>query len=72
MAEARSKNAWQHTATLLALLANLHRDPKSAKAYAPNDFNPHHRPKPIQIDSLHGMRGMFETFTPTPEGEIHD
>jgi len=25
---------------LLALLANVHRDPKKTKAFTPNDFNP--------------------------------
>ncbi|MBT3277758.1 MAG: hypothetical protein HN370_00080 [Phycisphaerales bacterium] len=56
----------------MALLANIHRDPKTTKAYTPNDFNPHHQPKPIPIDSLRDMRGAFENFTPTPEGDPHD
>ena len=71
MAEARSKTSWHHTATLMALLANIHRDPKT-RAYTPNDFNPHHNKTPKRIESLRTLRGAFETFTSTPEGEIHD
>ncbi len=41
MAEARGREAWGRTATLLALLANLHRDPKKHRAFRPSDFNPY-------------------------------
>jgi hypothetical protein len=50
MAEAKSKDSWQHTSTLLALLANINRDPKKQKAFAPDDFNPYkneQKKKPI-------------------------
>ena len=40
MAEARSKDNWQHPAALLALLANAHRDPKKTGPFKPDDFNP--------------------------------
>ena len=41
MAEARCREAWNHTSAVLALLANIHRDPKKGKAFKPSDFNPY-------------------------------
>ncbi len=41
MGEARSRQAWAHTSSLLAMLANIHRDPKKSRTYKPADFNPH-------------------------------
>ena len=41
MAEARSRQRWAHTSSLLALLANAHRDPKKNRPFTPADFNPH-------------------------------
>jgi hypothetical protein len=43
MAEARSQQAWSHTSAVLALLANVHRDPKKSRTYKQADFNPHLR-----------------------------
>jgi hypothetical protein len=43
MGEARSRQLWAHTSTLLAMLANVHRDPHKTRAYKPAEFNPHVR-----------------------------
>jgi hypothetical protein len=40
MAEGRQREAWNHTAALMALLANCHRDPKRSRAFRPDDFHP--------------------------------
>ena len=41
MAESKSKDSWNHTASLMALLANAHRDKKrKSSPYKPSDFNP--------------------------------
>ena len=40
MAEGRQREAWNHTAALLALLANCHRDPKRSSAFTVTDFHP--------------------------------
>lgn len=40
MAEGKSKDAWQHTSAILALIANVNRDPKKTKLFKPSDFNP--------------------------------
>jgi hypothetical protein len=41
MGEARSQILWSHTSSILAMLANIHRDAKRSKVYHPSDFNPH-------------------------------
>ena len=40
MAEARTRHDWSQTSSLLALIANAHRDPKKAKPFKPSDFDP--------------------------------
>ena len=53
MAEARSRDAWAHTSTVLAMIANANRDPKRTRAFRPGDFDPYsqkssaERPTPI-------------------------
>lgn len=46
MAEARQSDLWNHTAALLALLANAHRDPKKTRPLKPIDFHPNRRATP--------------------------
>lgn len=41
MAEARSKATWGHTSSVLALIANVNRDPRKGKPFMPDQFNPH-------------------------------
>jgi hypothetical protein len=41
MAEGRNKVLWCHTSSLMALIANCHRDPKKTSQYRPDDFNPY-------------------------------
>lgn len=43
MAEAKSRQAWNHTSAVLAMLANVHRDAKKTRAFRPADFHPHRR-----------------------------
>ena len=65
MAEGRAKDAWQHTSSLLALIANVNRDPKKTKAFKPSDFNPtlnqSSRPDVIVVDkeNVSLLRQMF-------------
>ena len=40
MAQARQQDNWNHTAALLAMLANVNRDPKKGRAFKPADFHP--------------------------------
>jgi len=41
MAEGRSKQMWTHTSCIMALIANVNRDPKKTRAFKPDDFNPY-------------------------------
>jgi len=40
MAQARQAERWNHTAAILAMLANVNRDPKKGRALKPADFHP--------------------------------
>ena len=40
MADAKQTDAWNHTAAVLAMLANTHRNPKKARPFKPSDFHP--------------------------------
>ena len=42
MADARLDERWSHTASLMALIANIHR-PRSGRRFTPDDFNPRPR-----------------------------
>jgi hypothetical protein len=46
MTQARQSENWNHTAALLAMLANVHRDPKKGRALKPADFHPLPKPQP--------------------------
>jgi hypothetical protein len=46
--EVRLQRPWQHTASMMALYANCHRDPAKNKAFSPDDFNPFPASKPKQ------------------------
>jgi hypothetical protein len=62
MADGRLRSAWGRTSALMAMLANVNRDPKRRrKPYAASEFNPYHagkrRPgnrvgKDISVDRL--------------------
>ena len=40
MAEARQREAWTRTASIMALIANANRDHKKTRAFKPSDFDP--------------------------------
>lgn len=49
------KDEWARTGSLMALLANCHRDPKRSRAYRPSDFDPFARsaaPMKVGVDVL--------------------
>jgi len=41
MAEARARDHWAHTSSILALVANVNRDPKKTRPFKPSDFDPY-------------------------------
>ncbi len=61
MGEARSRQYWAHTSSVLALLANLHRDPKKTRLYKPADFNPHLRGREVTIRKV-GVSVLKQVF----------
>ena len=61
MAESRSRDAWNRTASVMALLANLHRDPKKRGAYKPAEFHPQQTTQktPVPMDGFKMMKTVF-------------
>jgi len=63
MAEARGRDAWGRTARVLALLANIHRDPKKHRAFRPSDFNPYETKRrsgiPIKAKDIGLLKKVF-------------
>jgi hypothetical protein len=65
MTQARQEDNWNHTAAAMALLANVHRDPKRGRAFKPADFHPamtkreKTHPRPVK-----GEIGMLKIFLP--------
>lgn len=73
MAEARQSDLWNHTAALLALLANAHRDPKKTRPLKPADFHPHRKPTlnspaPPKAD-ISLLKTVFVDRRPLPRGD---
>jgi len=70
MAEARSRQQWHHTAALLALIANCHRDAKRHRPYVPEDFLPRpanaERSTAMPITDLSILKAVF-VDRPRPE-----
>jgi len=55
MAQARQQDGWNHTAALLAMLANVNRDPRKGRAFRPADFHP--IPAPKRTESPPALKG---------------
>ncbi len=45
MAEGRSRETWEHTSAILAMLANVNRLKKTSRKFTPLDFDPYAREK---------------------------
>ncbi len=60
MAESRVRDEWNRTASLMALLANVNRDPKKHGPYKAPDFHPlEHKTERIPIGE--GSIGLLKT-----------
>jgi len=46
MAESRSHAEWGRVASLMALIANVNRDPQKHRPFRPGDFDPHEAREP--------------------------
>lgn len=69
MAEARGREAWAHTSAILALIANVNRDPKRTRPYKPGDFDPYSaRDKRSEAIAITDMAFLKDAFAPgSPE-----
>jgi hypothetical protein len=64
MAEARGRDNWAHTSAVLALVANVNRDPKKTRAYKPSDFDPYSaREKRDEAIEVTDMAVLQDAFT---------
>jgi len=62
MVGARRQDQWSHTAAVLALTANVHRNPKKrSKPYSPAEFHPLVERKPVTITKT-GIRVLKRVF----------
>ena len=63
MAEARGRDNWAHTSAILALVANVNRDPKKTRAYKPADFDPYaakdRRDEAIEVTDMATLKDAF-------------
>lgn len=67
MAEARGREAWAHTSGILALIANVNRDPKKTRPYKPGDFDPYSaRDKRSEAIAITDMAFLKDAFAPAP------
>ena len=66
MAEGRTRESWNHTSVVLALLANVHRDPRRrSDPFMPAEFHPYERPRaaePLKVD----ITVLRDVFVPRP------
>jgi hypothetical protein len=59
MANARQHETWNHTASLMALIANCHRDSKKRRQpYKPQEFHPAYLTKKKQNSQIHRGKGF--------------
>lgn len=66
MAEGRQRDQWSHTSLVLAVLANIHRDPKRAGRYTSDDFNPFTARKPVTMKA--GVGILKQVFVDSRKG----
>lgn len=50
---------WNHTASIMALLAAIHTDTSKASAPTPADFHPFHDPPPLPKASPELLKSLF-------------
>jgi hypothetical protein len=70
MAEARGRDNWAHTSAVLALVANVNRDPKKTRAYKPSDFDPYSaKDKRDEAIEVTDMGVLKDAFLPASAGQ---
>ena len=73
MADARQAEEWNHTAAILAMLANAHRDPKKTRPFKPADFHPGTQrtkcSRRIVNADISILKSVFVDRAPIPAGD---
>jgi len=71
MAEAAGHDRWARVSSLMALIANVNRDPKRTRPFSPDDFSPFAVRRtatptgmPITKSNLHVLKQLCETNGP--------
>lgn len=59
MAEARQRSEWARASTLMALIANAHRDAKKTRAFKPSDFDPFAQQEKQTVNDMALLKAMF-------------
>jgi len=64
MAEGRGRDEWGRMSSLLALIANVNRDPKKTRPFRPADFNPYEARKrgggvPLTKENFRLLKKVF-------------
>ena len=62
MSEAHSRYAWAHTSSVMALVANVNRDPKKHGPFKPSDFDPHKQKKSDLVLPKRGIGVLKKVF----------
>jgi len=65
MAEARGRAEWDRTAAILALTANINRDPRRGRPLTPADFNPYAKHSPAKV--IKADFSIFQLLVKKPE-----
>jgi hypothetical protein len=68
MAEARGRDEWARTSALMALIANVNRDPRKSRPFKPSDFDPYagKRTEAVVVDK--GNIGLLKEAFLRPKG----
>ena len=69
MAEARGREAWAHTSAVLAMTANVNRDPKRTKAFKSADFNPYEVAKRKAVRGKADISILKDVFVKKEDGK---
>jgi len=66
MSEGRSRSLWAHTSSVMALIANVNRDPKKSRPFQPSDFSPHAAPssQPLPKVKMKSLKNMIMGIKP--------
>jgi len=59
MTEARERSEWARTSTLMALIANAHRDAKKTRPFKPTDFDPFTQQEKKNVNDMALLKAMF-------------